>query len=55
MYVFCGSSEGLRTSHAVAARCLGTAIAGRGLRLVYSGGRIELMRLRLIVPAASTT
>ena len=41
--VYCGSSVGNRTEFAAAARDFGTALAGRGLELVYGGGGIGLM------------
>ncbi len=41
--VFCGSSSGVRPAYSEAARHLGAAIAGRGLRLVYGGGKVGLM------------
>ena len=41
--VYCGSSNGSRPAYAAAARELGTAIAGRGIALVYGGGRVGLM------------
>ena len=41
--VFCGSSAGLRPAYQEAARDMGTALARRGLRLVYGGGRVGLM------------
>jgi hypothetical protein len=41
--VFCGASSGRLTSYADAARSLGAALAGRGLGLVYGGGRVGLM------------
>jgi uncharacterized protein (TIGR00730 family) len=41
--VFCGSSPGARPSYVKAARELGRALAGRGTRLVYGGGRVGLM------------
>jgi uncharacterized protein (TIGR00730 family) len=41
--VFCGSSEGAREEYAEAARRLGAALAGRGMRLVFGGGRVGLM------------
>lgn len=41
--VFCGSSTGIAPAYAAAARVLGTAIAGRGLELVYGGGNVGLM------------
>ena len=41
--VFCGSSTGKRPEYAEAARRLGTAIARRGLELVYGAGHVGLM------------
>lgn len=41
--VFCGSSTGIDPAYATAARELGTAIATRGLELVYGGGNVGLM------------
>ena len=41
--VFCGSSAGSRPSYGEAARRVGAALAGRGLGLVYGGGRVGLM------------
>ena len=41
--VYCGSSSGARPAYAEAAHALGTAIARRGLALVYGGGRVGLM------------
>ena len=41
--VFCGSSSGLGDGHAEAARATGSALARRGLGLVYGGGRVGLM------------
>ena len=41
--VFCGSNPGARHSYAEAARALGRALAGRGLRLVYGGAAVGLM------------
>ncbi len=41
--VFCGSSGGARPEYADAARRLGTAMARRGIALVYGGGRVGLM------------
>jgi uncharacterized protein (TIGR00730 family) len=41
--VFCGSSNGARPEYAEAAEAMGSAIAGRGLRLVYGGGNIGTM------------
>jgi predicted Rossmann-fold nucleotide-binding protein len=43
--VFCGSSSQVAAIYREAAAALGTAIARRGLRLVYGGGRIGLMGL----------
>jgi uncharacterized protein (TIGR00730 family) len=41
--VFCGASSGRRPAYADAARAFGAALAGRGLGLVYGGGRVGLM------------
>jgi len=41
--VFCGSRPGTDPAFADAAAALGTAIARRGLRLVYGGARVGLM------------
>ena len=41
--VYCGSSPGLKPEYAEAARQLGRALAGRGITLVYGGGRTGLM------------
>ena len=41
--VFCGSSTGKRPEYSAAAKQLGTAIARRGLELVYGAGHIGLM------------
>ena len=41
--VFCGASSGRVPAYAEAARAFGTALAGRGLGLVYGGGRVGLM------------
>jgi uncharacterized protein (TIGR00730 family) len=41
--VFCGSSPGARPSYRDAAATLGTAIARRGLGLVYGGAHVGLM------------
>jgi uncharacterized protein (TIGR00730 family) len=43
--VFCGSSVGSRPTYSEAARRLGTVVAERGLRLVYGGGKVDLMGL----------
>jgi uncharacterized protein (TIGR00730 family) len=41
--VFCGSSSGSRPEYLDAARSLGAALAGAGLRLVYGGASLGLM------------
>jgi uncharacterized protein (TIGR00730 family) len=41
--VYCGSSNGANPVYAEAARQLGTALAGRGLELVYGGAHRGLM------------
>jgi uncharacterized protein (TIGR00730 family) len=41
--VFCGASSGRVPAYADAARAFGAALAGRGLGLVYGGGRVGLM------------
>ncbi len=41
--VFCGASSGRSPAYADAARAFGAALAGRGLGLVYGGGRVGLM------------
>ncbi len=41
--VFCGASSGRLPAYAEAARALGAAAAGRGLGVVYGGGRVGLM------------
>lgn len=41
--VYCGSAWGANPVYALSARALGTAIARRGLTLVYGGGRLGLM------------
>jgi len=41
--VFCGSREGADPAYAQAARQLGAEMAGRGIGLVFGGGRIGLM------------
>ena len=41
--VYCGSNAGADPAAAEAAAALGTAIANRGLRLVYGGGNVGLM------------
>ena len=41
--VFCGASSGRSPAYAEAARVFGAAAAGRGLGIVYGGGRVGLM------------
>src|SRR5262245_41918764 len=41
--VFCGASSGRQPVYADAARAFGALVAGRGLGLVYGGGRVGLM------------
>ena len=41
--VFCGSSPGVNPRFAVAAERLGTALATRGIGLVYGGASVGLM------------
>ena len=41
--VYCGSHAGSRPAYLEAARATGTALARRGVELVYGGGRIGLM------------
>ena len=41
--VFCGASSGARAAYTEAARRFGAAAAGRGLGVVYGGGRVGLM------------
>jgi len=41
--VFCGSSAGRLPAFAEAAECVGRLAAGRGLTLVYGGGKVGLM------------
>ena len=41
--VFCGSSPGHDPRYIEAARELGTALAARGIEIVYGGGRIGMM------------
>ena len=43
--VYCGSGEGQDPAYAHAARVVGEALAGAGLRLVYGGGNLGLMGL----------
>lgn len=41
--VFCGSADGRVPDYTAAATAVGTLLAGRGIRLVYGGGRAGLM------------
>lgn len=41
--IFCGSRAGTDPAHAETAKALGEAMAERGIRLVYGGGRIGMM------------
>jgi len=41
--VFCGSSAGTREVYAQSAQEVGRLLAGRGIELVYGGGRVGLM------------
>ena len=41
--VFCGSSDSLSPDYLAAARQMGQTLAGRGLRLIYGGGKTGLM------------
>jgi uncharacterized protein (TIGR00730 family) len=41
--VFCGSNPGASPAYAEAAARLGRIVAGRGMTLVYGGGRVGLM------------
>jgi hypothetical protein len=41
--VFCGSSDAVHADYKTAARRMGATLAGRGIRLVYGGGKIGLM------------
>lgn len=43
--VFCGASTGIREEYGVATQALATALARRGLGLVYGGGNVGLMGL----------
>lgn len=43
--VYCGSNSGAGNAYQLAARALGDSIARRGLRLVYGGGSVGLMRI----------
>jgi uncharacterized protein (TIGR00730 family) len=41
--VYCGSSDAVSPDYLAAARQMGLALAGRGLRLVFGGGKTGLM------------
>jgi uncharacterized protein (TIGR00730 family) len=41
--IFCGSSDSVHESYVSAARQMGRTLAGRGIRLVYGGGKTGLM------------
>lgn len=41
--VFCGASPGRDPAYAALARAVGAGLAGRGIGLVYGGGRVGLM------------
>lgn len=41
--VFCGSNAGRRPAYSEAARGMGELLAGRGITLVYGGGKVGLM------------
>jgi uncharacterized protein (TIGR00730 family) len=41
--IFCGSNPGTSPAYAEAARAMGTALARRGLGVVYGGGNVGLM------------
>ncbi|HET7472833.1 MAG TPA: TIGR00730 family Rossman fold protein [Candidatus Limnocylindrales bacterium] len=41
--VFCGASTGKAPAYTSAAEAVGTALAERGIRLIYGGGRLGLM------------
>ena len=41
--VFCGSSSGVRTEYRVAAEGVGRYLAGRGIGIVFGGGKVGLM------------
>lgn len=41
--VFCGSKTGIRADYVAAARHMADVLAGRGIGLVYGGGRVGLM------------
>jgi uncharacterized protein (TIGR00730 family) len=41
--IFCGASTGSNPAYLAAARNVGAALAGRGIEVVYGGGRLGLM------------
>ncbi|HYW33491.1 MAG TPA: TIGR00730 family Rossman fold protein [Gemmatimonas sp.] len=41
--VYCASNDGVRPEYLAAARAFGRALAGRGIGVVYGGGRVGLM------------
>jgi uncharacterized protein (TIGR00730 family) len=41
--VFCGSSDAVSPDYLAAARQMGQVLAGRGIRLIYGGGKTGLM------------
>jgi uncharacterized protein (TIGR00730 family) len=41
--VFCGSNAGADPAYVAAAEAVGAGLAGRGVRVVYGGGRVGLM------------
>jgi uncharacterized protein (TIGR00730 family) len=41
--VYCGSNVGSRPEYVASARRVGEMLAGRGIRVVYGGGRVGLM------------
>jgi uncharacterized protein (TIGR00730 family) len=41
--VFCGSSDTVHADYRAAARTMGKILAGRGIRLIYGGGKTGLM------------
>jgi len=41
--VFCGSSDSVHADYTSAARQMGRTLAGRGIRLIYGGGKTGLM------------
>ncbi|HAV78744.1 MAG TPA: TIGR00730 family Rossman fold protein [Anaerolineae bacterium] len=41
--IFCGSSDAVHSDYTSAARTMGIALAERGLRLIYGGGKTGLM------------